>query len=72
MRKKAGPVIAALLLIVVIGLILVIGRKIENYIPSEEVQDLNEYYGIESPDDVAIIRDQELTDIKGKCLDGSI
>ena len=72
MRKKAGPVIAALLLIVVIGLILVIGRKIENYIPSEEVQDLNEYYGIESPDDVAIIRDQELTDIKGKCLEGSI
>lgn len=72
MRKKAGPVIAALLLIVVIGLILVVGKKIENYIPSEEVQDLDEYYGIEDPNDVAVIRDQELTDIKGKCLEGAV
>ena len=31
MRKKAGPVVAALLLIVVIGLILIVGKKIENY-----------------------------------------
>ena len=47
MRKKAGPVIAALLLIVVIGLILFIGKRIEKYIPSEEVQNLDEYFGIE-------------------------
>ena len=72
MRKKAGPVIAALLLIVVIGLILVIGKKIEKFIPSEEVQDLEEYFGIEEPDDVAIIRNQELTELKGKCMDGKI
>ena len=72
MRKKAGPVIAALLLIVVIGLILVVGKKIEDYIPSEEVQDLDEYYGIERPDDVAVIWNQELSDIKGKCLEGNI
>ena len=72
MRKKAGPVIAALLLIVVIGLILVVGKKIEQFIPSEEVQDLKEYFGIEEDNDVAIIQDQELTDIKGKCLDGTI
>ena len=72
MRKKAGPVIAAILLIVVIGLILVVGKKIENYIPSEEVQDLKEYFGINAMDDVAVIRDQELSDMKGKCLGGSI
>lgn len=72
MRKKAGPVIAAILLIVVIGLILVVGKKIENYIPSEEVQDLKEYFGINASDDVAVIRDQELSQIKGKCLGGSI
>lgn len=72
MRKKAGPVIAALLLIVVIGLILIVGKKIEDYIPSEEVQDLDEYYGIERPDDVAVIWNQELSDIKGKCLEGNI
>ena len=72
MRKQAGPVIAALLLIVVIGLILVVGKKIEDYIPSEEVQDLDEYYGIERPDDVAVIWNQELSDIKGKCLEGNI
>ena len=72
MRKKAGPVVAALLLIVVIGLILVVGKKIEYYIPSEEVQDLDEYYGIEAPDDVAVVWNQELSDMKGKCLDGNI
>ena len=64
--------IAAILLIVVIGLILVVGKKIENYIPSEEVQDLKEYFGINAMDDVAVIRDQELSDMKGKCLGGSI
>lgn len=72
MRKKAGPVIAALLLIVVIGLILVVGKKIEDYIPSEEVQDLDEYYGIEEPDDVAVVWNQELSEIKGKSLEGNI
>lgn len=72
MRKKAGPVIAALLLIVVIGLILVIGRKIENYIPSDEVQDMKEYYKIEAADDVAVVWNQELADFKGKCLEGSV
>lgn len=72
MRKKAGPVIAALLLIVVIGLILIVGKKIEAFIPSEEVQDLDEYFGIDEPDDVAIVWNQELTDMQGKCLEGSI
>lgn len=72
MRKKTGPVIAALLLIVVIGLILFVGKKIEKYIPSEEVQDLDEYYGIEEPDDVAVVWNQELSNMKGKCLEGSI
>ena len=72
MRKKAGPVIAALLLIVVIGLILFIGKKIEKYIPSEEVQNLDEYFGIEPPDDVAVVRDEQLSDCKGRCLEGSI
>ncbi len=72
MRRKTGPMIAALLLIVVIGLILVAGKKIEAYIPSEEVQELTEYYGIESADDVAIVRDQQLTNLKGKWLDGTI
>ena len=72
MRRKAGPVIAALLLIVVIGVILIVGKKIENYIPSEEVQKLDEYYGIDAPDDVAIIWNQELSELKGKCLEGKV
>jgi spore germination protein YaaH len=72
MRKKAGPVIAALLLIVVIGLILIIGRKIEAYIPSEEKADLEEYYGIEESDDVAIVWNRELSDAKGKYIDGMV
>jgi len=72
MRKKAGPVIAALLLIIVIVLIFVVGRKIEQYIPSEEVEDLNTYYSITSADDVAIVLNQELIDQKAKSMDGSV
>lgn len=72
MRKKAGPVIAALLLIVVIVLILVIGKKIEAYIPSEEVQNLTEFFGLTEPEDVAIIQDQELIEQKAKCLEGAV
>ena len=66
MRKKAGPVISALLLIIVIVLIFVVGRKIEQYIPSEEVEDLNTYYSITSADDVAIVLNQELIDQKAQ------
>lgn len=72
MRKKAGPVIAALLLIIVIVLIFVVGRKIEQYIPSEETEDLVSYYAIESPDDVAIVLNQELAGQKAKLFDGSV
>ena len=72
MRRKAGPVIAALLLIVVIILILVVGKKIEAYIPSEEVQDLQEYFGVVAPEDVAIVWNQELVEEKGKCYDGTV
>lgn len=72
MRKKAGPVIAALLLVIVIVLIFVVGRKIEQYIPSEEVEDLGTYYSISSPDDVAIILNRELTEQKAKLFDGVI
>lgn len=72
MRKKAGPVIAALLLIAVIVLILIIGKKIETYIPSDEEQDLTEYYALEEPEDVAIIQDQVLIDQKAKCFEGAV
>lgn len=72
MRKKAGPVIAALLLIVVIGLILVVGKKIEAYIPSEEVEELTDYFGTEEADDVAIVWNQQLTDLRGRWLDGAV
>ena len=72
MRKKAGPVLAALSLIVVILLILVVGKKIEAYIPSEEVQVLTEYFGTEHADDVAIVWNQQLTALKGKWMDGRV
>ncbi len=72
MKKKAGPLIAALLLIVVMILILIIGKKIEAYIPSEETMALDEYFDIASPDEAAIVWNQELTDLKAKCLDGGV
>ena len=72
MKKKMGPVIAGLFLIIVIILILVISKKIEKYIPSEEMADLGEYYGVTSDEDVAVVWNQELSDIIVKKFDGQI
>ncbi len=72
MRKKIGPVIAALLLIIVIILILLIGRKVEQYVPSEELADLNSYYSITEAEDVAIVWNDALSEQKAKLFDGTV
>lgn len=72
MKNRLGPVIAAVMLIIVIILILIIGKKVEQVLPSDEVQDLTEYYGLEKADEVAVIWNDELSDVKGKFYQGMI
>lgn len=72
MKKKVIPVLAAVILIIVVILFMLLGKLIEKYTPSNERQELTDYYQMSSGDDVAIIFNNEVLDIKGKLIDGNV
>ena len=57
-KKKFIPVLAVALLIIIVILITLAARVIEKYIPSKEVQDMREYYGLSEESDAAIVLDE--------------
>lgn len=71
-KKKIVPVLAVLLLIVIVVLITLAARLIERYIPSKEVQDMKEYYGLQAEDDMALVLDDEVTDVLCKYIGGQV
>lgn len=72
MKKKVIPVLAAVILIIVVILFMLLGKLIEKYTPSNERQELTDYYQMSSEDDVAIIFNNEVLDIKGKLIGGNV
>lgn len=69
--KKFIPAIVAIALIIVV-LLCSFGVKIaQRYSYSKEQQDLNEYYSVNNDEDVAIVLQNEIIDIKAKLLEGS-
>ena len=68
MKKKIIPFIAATVLILVIILFMVLGNIIEKYTPSKDQKDAQEYYGITTDTDVAIICNNEVIESKGKLI----
>lgn len=72
MKKKLIPVIAVLALIFIILLGIIIGRKVKQYMPSNEEQDLQTYFGITSDDELAIVLDNSLVEEKALLKDGVI
>ncbi len=54
MKKKIIPVLTVLILIFIILLIVLVGRKVKEYMPSNEQQDLETYFGITSEDEIAM------------------
>lgn len=72
MKKKFIPVIAAFSLILVVILFLLLGKVIDKYTPTKDKQDLSEYYQMTSPEDVAIIFDNEVLEVHGKLIDGHV
>lgn len=72
-KSKTGPIIAGAALVIVILLIIAGTKLIQRYVPSDERQDLAEYYGLEnSPEDMAIVLNDQLTDIKARYIDGYV
>lgn len=72
MKKKFIPVIAAIILIIVVILFMLLGKLIEKYTPSDERQELSEYYQMSSADEVALILNNEVLPVQGRMIDGNV
>lgn len=72
MKKKVIPVLAAFVLIIVVLLFMLLGKLIEKYTPSNERQELTDYYQMSSGEDVAVIFNNEVLDVHGKMINGNV
>lgn len=72
MRKKIIPVLAVLILIFVMLLVAFVGKKVKQYLPGKEEQDLTEYFGIEQEGEIPIELNRALTEEKAMEKDGTV
>ena len=68
MKKKAAPVLAIVLLIVIVAVIGFLTRVIKKYTPSSEVMSSQEYFGLDHEGEAAIVVGSEILSYKGKIL----
>ena len=74
-RKKKNPIkkfFLIFLLLIIIAAGAVAALYWIRYGPGQEKADLNEYYGIETQEQVAIILDDEVIEAKGRIIEGVI
>ncbi|MCI8390703.1 MAG: glycosyl hydrolase family 18 [Roseburia sp.] len=72
MKKKVIPVFAAIVLIIIVLLFILLGKFIEKYTPSKERMELSDYYQLSSDEEVAVIINNEVLDIKGRIINGTV
>ena len=68
MKKKAAPVLAIVLLIVIVAGIGFLTRVIKKYTPSSDVMSSQEYFGLDREGEAAIVVGSEILPYKGKIL----
>lgn len=66
------PIMIAFILIVLVGGVLVGRMLYEKYSPSKEMADANEYFGLSSDQDMAVIYNQEMLEDKARFIDGRV
>lgn len=71
-QRQLVPVIAAVVLILLVMAGMFISYLIEKYSPSKERADLNAYFSVSQEDEVAVLMEDELTELKGKMIDGEV
>ena len=71
-NRRIAPVLAAVLLIIAVRACMFISYLIDKYSPSKERMAWTEYYSVSGEDEVAVILNNELTDIKGRMIDGEV
>lgn len=70
MKKKILPVIAAAALIVILAAILIVGKVVDKYIPTDERMDSAEYYGITGEGQVPVILQDEVAPEQSMLVEG--
>ena len=65
MKKKVIPVLIVIGLIFIIGIVGVISFFINRYTPTDEMEDLEVYYGLTEERQAALIINDEISDIPG-------
>lgn len=70
--KRFIPTLIAIVLIIIIGASFGISQYVEHFSYSKEKQDMDEYYGIQAPDDVAIVFHDEKIETKAKMMEGQV
>lgn len=68
--KKILPALIAILLIIIIAVFGLGWQYVEKYTYSDEKADLQEYFGVESEDEIAIILQDDRLEEKAKLIDG--
>lgn len=71
MKKKIIPVIVALVLIALVGVIGFGGKILDKYSYSREIADLDEYYGV-TQDELAIVLQDEMISEKAIAIEGTV
>lgn len=69
MKKKAKPVLAIGVLVIVIVMIGLLTSLVRKYTPSAEVMDSKEFFGLQSEEEVALILNHEILEYKGQIED---
>lgn len=73
MRKKKGVAVLGIVLMFMIIIAGIAGFLLaKKYMPSREMADLQEYFGIEQEDEIPVIVNQEVVETKGIQRDGNV
>ena len=72
MKKKLVPILAAVILIVIVAAIGIITSIVEKYTPTDEKMAPNDYFGVASDEQAALILQNQLVEDKGLIKDGVV
>lgn len=71
-KNRIAPLLAIAILVILVIVIILGTKLIQRYIPSDELQDMQEYYHLSSEDDMAMVVNEELLDVNARYIDGVV
>ncbi|MDO4344616.1 MAG: glycosyl hydrolase family 18 protein [Eubacteriales bacterium] len=65
MKKKAAPVLAVLILVIIVAVIGIVTNLVKKYTPTSEVMSGEEYFHLNNADEAALVIQDEVSEYKG-------